>query len=69
MSKSKAKKRREKLTREGKRNPEAGRSPFAFADLYTRRTKTKKDLIYGCKHKNRLSHVGKDGSFYLCIFQ
>jgi hypothetical protein len=67
MAKSRAKKLREKLAREGKRNPEANRSPFVFADMYTRKTKTRKDLIYRCKHKNHSSGEGKDGSFYLWI--
>lgn len=64
MSKSKAKKLREKLTREGKMNPEAKRSPFVFADMRTRTTKTKKDHLYHFKHKNHQSLDGSDGSFY-----
>lgn len=42
MAKSKAKKMRDKMTREGKRNPELNRSLFVFADMETRKTKTKK---------------------------
>ncbi|WP_404450631.1 hypothetical protein LG329_09755 [Virgibacillus necropolis] len=53
MSKSKALKKREKLVREGRRNPESGRSPFAQLDLRPRKTKNKKDLLYKNKHKNR----------------
>ncbi|MBP2239546.1 hypothetical protein J2Z40_000099 [Cytobacillus eiseniae] len=64
MAKSKAKKIREKLKREGKRNPEENRSPFAFADMRTRKTKTKKDLLDQKKQKNRsLSKDLSDGSF------
>lgn len=64
MAKSKAKKLREKLVREGKRNPESSRSPFAFVDLTTKRTKNKKDLLYRNKYKNQHSSEGNDGSFY-----
>ncbi|MGG3564174.1 hypothetical protein ABES03_21530 [Neobacillus rhizosphaerae] len=64
MAKSKAKKLREKLSREGKMNPEAKRSPFVFTDMRTRATKTKKDHLYQFKHKNHQSQDGNDGSFY-----
>ncbi|MEH7117067.1 hypothetical protein V7128_06530 [Neobacillus vireti] len=64
MAKSKAKKLRDKLAREGKMNPAAKRSPFVFADMKTRTTKTKKDHLYQFKHKNHQSHNGNDGSFY-----
>ncbi|MED3563026.1 hypothetical protein BIV60_23710 [Bacillus sp. MUM 116] len=64
MAKSKAKKLREKLEREGKINPELKRSPFVFADLRTRTTKTKKDCLYKNKYKNHFSNEGKNGSFY-----
>ncbi|GIP22601.1 hypothetical protein [Paenibacillus sp. J22TS3] len=67
MAKSSAKKHRDKLAREGRRNPEAGRSPFAFADMRTRKTKTKQEIKYLIKHKNRISAGGDDGSFYLYI--
>ncbi len=65
MAKSKAKKFRDKIEREGKRNPELSRSKFAFADLRSRRTKNKKDIVYRCKHKNQsLTDVNRrDGSF------
>lgn len=62
MAKSKAKKLREKLVREGRRNPEDCRSPFAFADMRTRRTKTKKDSLY---KKNQSPLLGNDGSFFI----
>jgi len=45
MAKSKAKKMRDKMTREGKRNPELNRSLFVFADMETRKTKTKKEKL------------------------
>ncbi|MBM7684105.1 hypothetical protein JOD43_004318 [Pullulanibacillus pueri] len=65
MSHSKAKKQRQKKVREGKRNPELSRSPFAFTDMQTRMTKTKKDKLYHCKHKNSLTDDRTEGSFYL----
>ncbi|MCM2676913.1 hypothetical protein [Alkalicoccobacillus plakortidis] len=63
MARSKAQKQRKKLEREGRRNPENNRSPYAFADLTTRKTKTKKDLLYKQKTKNHLIPSGDDGSF------
>jgi hypothetical protein len=70
LAKSNAKKTREKLVREGRRNPEDNRSPFVFADMRTRKTKTKKDYLYRNKNKNHYSNDGKDGSFfYISIFQ
>lgn len=65
MAKSKAKKLREKQTREGKMNPEAKRSPFVFADMRSRTSKTKKDHLYQFKHKNHQSEDGNDGSFLI----
>lgn len=64
MAKSKAKKLRSKLIREGNMNPEIKRSPFVFSDMRTRLSKTKKDHIYKQKHKNHQFHDGNDGSFY-----
>ena len=64
MAKSKAKKLRDKLAREGKLNPEMMRSPFVYSDMRTRVTKTKKDHIYQFKHKNHQNQDGNDGSFY-----
>jgi polyhydroxyalkanoate synthesis regulator phasin len=64
LAKSKAKKTREKLVREGRRNPEESRSPFVFSDMRTRKTKTKKDYFYRNKNKNHSSTEGKDGSCY-----
>ncbi|MEF2967108.1 hypothetical protein V3851_14820 [Paenibacillus sp. M1] len=63
MAKSKALKMRQKRVREGKRNPEESRSPFAFTDMRTRKTKTKTELMNSTKHKNRVSYYGEDGSF------
>ncbi|MBM7662078.1 hypothetical protein JOC85_002885 [Bacillus mesophilus] len=68
MAKSKAKRFREKLAREGKRNPENSRSPFASLDLTTRKTKTKKDVLYSSKYKNGQSNEDHDRSFYFCPF-
>jgi hypothetical protein len=67
MAKSNAKKLREKLEREGRRNPELSRSPYAFSDLRSRKTKTKKDVLYRNKHKNQFSKDGRDGSFYFVL--
>jgi hypothetical protein len=67
VAKSTAKKLREKLTREGKMNPEAKRSPFVFSNMRTRTTKTKKDHLYQFKHKDHQSQQGNDGSFYFMV--
>ncbi|PGL72525.1 hypothetical protein [Bacillus sp. AFS055030] len=58
MSKSKARKLRDKLVREGKRNPELSRSSFAMLDLNTRKTKTKQEKLNQVKHKKQ--SFGKD---------
>ncbi len=63
MAISKAKKKRQKLIREGHLNPEIKRSPFALIDLSSKQTKTKKGYLYSKKRKNHQ----KDDSF-LCIF-
>ncbi len=68
MAKSAAKKHRDKLVREGRRNPENQRGVFALVDLSTRRTKTKKEKLNQNKHKKRLSDYSHDSmdkrSFY-----
>ena len=64
MSKSQAQKKREKLVREGRLNPEINRSPYTRLDLSTRKTKTKKDHLYRMKHKNRHPKHEENGSFY-----
>ncbi|OZU89381.1 hypothetical protein CIL03_06600 [Virgibacillus indicus] len=64
MAKSKAVKHREKLAREGRLNPEVGRSPFTQLDLRTRKTKTKKEKLYRIKHKNRGPSKWENGSFF-----
>jgi hypothetical protein len=62
MAKTKAKKLREKMVREGKRNPNSDRSTFAQAEMYkmmaSKKTKTKKDKVNRIKHKERLSAAG-----------
>ncbi|MFD1637278.1 hypothetical protein [Evansella tamaricis] len=65
--KQSAKKLREKLVREGKRNPELSRGIYALADLRTRQGKNKKDRSYQEKHKSRFSHEGNgdNDSFYI----
>lgn len=60
MAKSKAKKLREKWTREGKRNPELSRSPFTFTDLRTRTTKTKSEILNTVKHKKNHPSSGHE---------
>lgn len=64
MATSNAKKYRNKIAREGRRNPEDNRSPFAFADMRMRRTKTKKDKLYKKKYKNHDSTRGNDGFYF-----
>ncbi|MEN2666895.1 hypothetical protein ACRW9N_04785 [Listeria aquatica] len=64
MSKSKAKKKREKRVREGLLNPEIKRSPYAALDLRTRATKTKKDALYQVKHKNHSFNEEKNGFLF-----
>jgi hypothetical protein len=75
MAKTKAKKLREKLVREGKRNPNANRSNFSDTEMYkmmaSKKTKTKKEILNRIKHKERLSGAGysdgSDRSFLLII--
>ncbi|WP_088808632.1 MULTISPECIES: hypothetical protein [Listeria] len=75
MAKSKAKKQREKLVREGRLNPEIKRSPFHTLDLSTRKTKTKKDALYQNKYKNHSLGDEKNGFYFaikllfLCIWK
>jgi hypothetical protein len=66
MAKSMAKKRREKLVREGKRNPSVNRGLFALADMRSRKTKTKSQKLTQIKHKGRLSYenIGDNRPFY-----
>ncbi|MGM0713833.1 hypothetical protein [Brevibacillus parabrevis] len=63
MAKSSARKHREKLAREGKRNPELNRSIFVFADMRQRATKTKAEKLNQHKHKRSLSYQSDDGLF------
>ncbi len=65
MAKSKAKKQREKRVREGRLNPEIKRSPFHTLDLSTRKTKTKKDVLYQNKYKNHSFDEKKDGFYFV----
>ncbi|ANS73528.1 hypothetical protein AWM70_02150 [Paenibacillus yonginensis] len=66
MSKSAAKKYRDKRIREGKLNPGTGRSPFAAADLRSRMTKTKQEMLQHSsrKHKNQLLEGSREDSFF-----
>lgn len=67
MSKSKAKKIREKHVRAGRRDPSFNRSPYALMNLATRKTKTKKDHLFRTKHKNRNPNLEENDSFILGI--
>ncbi|MGG4493549.1 hypothetical protein [Brevibacillus reuszeri] len=67
MAKSSARKQREKLEREGKRNPDQNRSIFAFADLRSKQTKTKTEKLRQQKHKRSYSYQQEDGLFYLLV--
>ncbi|MGY3714842.1 hypothetical protein ACWE42_04880 [Sutcliffiella cohnii] len=68
MAKSKAKKYREKLEREGKRNPENGRGVYALANLTTKKTKTKQEKLQQLYKKERQSRYlddrGEKSFFY-----
>lgn len=63
MARSNAFKKRRKLVREGRLNPEISRSPFAKLDLSTRKTKTKKDHMY--QKKNRHPQLWENDSFFI----
>lgn len=73
MAKTRSKKWREKMIREGKRDPQADRSTFAAAEMYkmmaTKKTMTKKDKMNQNKHKGRLSYArysdGSNRSFFM----
>lgn len=77
MAKSKAKKRREKLVREGKHNPNSIRSVYAETEIYkqmqskvteTKRGKLEKNYH---KHKKRLSfHLNDQDNrfFYIHVY-
>lgn len=68
MAKSKAKKSREKLLREGRRDPANNRSSFATSEMYqfmkSKTTKTKKDIQYKQKHKSDYRTKSDGDSFY-----
>jgi len=68
MSSSRAQKKRQKLIREGKLNPEINRSSFAKLDLRTRKTKTKKDYLYRTKHKKNRHPGNTDNDSFLISF-
>ncbi|WP_221568622.1 hypothetical protein [Alkalihalobacillus sp. TS-13] len=68
MSKSNAWKKRRKMEREGRRNPEWNRSDFALMDLRSRKTKTKKEKLNQQKHKGRLSDRNYDHDNGLFVY-
>lgn len=65
MAKSAAKKARDKRIQAGRLDPAIGRSRFSAFDMRTRTTKTRKDVLYSSKHKNRFSQGERDGSFFV----
>ena len=69
MAKSAAKKKREKMQREGMRNPEKDRGLYASAEMYRRlavkTAKTKKDLLYKRKPRSHSLDNGRDGFFFM----
>ncbi|MGG1575746.1 uracil phosphoribosyltransferase [Fictibacillus sp. NRS-1165] len=67
MSKSKARKQRERLIREGRRNPLDDRGSYALIDLRTRKTKTKAEKLNQQKHKGRLSDLQHPDKRPLCV--
>jgi len=72
-----SKKKRQKLVREGSRDPAQNRSVFASAAMYKfmgqQAGKNKKDVLYSTKHKSDYRDNKDDGSFFICekspIFQ
>lgn len=70
MAQSKAKKQRNKLVREGRRNPERDRSPYVFIDMNSKTTKTKKDYINQKKYKKPsfLDNNGNEGFYHFIHF-
>lgn len=69
MSKSDARKQREKMVREGKRNPSENRGIYALADLGSKKTKKKVEKMNQVKHKKQLFDQGEDRSdscYFLC---
>ncbi|MDO3408621.1 hypothetical protein QWJ34_02435 [Saccharibacillus sp. CPCC 101409] len=63
MAKSAARKARDKQVREGRLDAAVSRSPFAFADMRTRKTKTRQDKLNRIKHKNPNLTGGDQGSY------
>jgi hypothetical protein len=68
MAKSKAKKMREKLVREGLSDPSIKRGGEYDFSLFTRKTKTKKELLDSRNNKKSFhDHANDDGDSF-CIF-
>ncbi|WP_096156627.1 MULTISPECIES: hypothetical protein [Bacillus] len=68
MAKSRARKMRDKLVREGFRDPGNGRGTYALQNLTTRKTKTKQETLQKTYKKQRHSHEiynENDRCFYL----
>ncbi len=67
MGKSNARKQREKVVREGKRDPALNRGIYAMANLSTRRTKTKKEALQQQYKKTHRFHNESDESFFYTV--
>lgn len=71
MSKSRARKMREKRIREGLMDPVRKRGTYASADLRTRKTKTKHEVMYQNKYGElpKVDLNETDGSSFFCSRQ
>lgn len=63
MAKSKSKKMRIKLEREGRRNPELERGSWNGINPVTKKTATLKDKLNKTKHKKRWNDSSKEDCF------
>ncbi|MCQ6266833.1 hypothetical protein M1K46_14345 [Fictibacillus sp. WQ 8-8] len=68
MSKSNARKQRERLIRDGRRNPLDNRGIYALKDMRTRKTKTKWEKLNQQKHKVLLSDLQNPDKRPLCVY-
>lgn len=69
MAKSRAKKIRDKRMREGKMNPIRSRGTYALADLRTRQTKTKQEIMFQDKYGElpKVDRNNTDGGSFFCF--
>ena len=68
MAKSKARKLRDKLVREGFRDSSNGRGTYALQDLTTRKTKTKQEKLTQMYKKERQSNYRNDREIVVFAF-